>query len=117
MKRTTIYRWATAGALAVAAAIGFTMWTPGSEAVADVHAPGQLQAFYVLDQAPGILDGLDPAPTYPILIDIGRTASPAIERTTVYLVDERGHVAQVFPMMTHMRATARTLLREIDRLR
>lgn len=67
-----------------------------------------------LEVAPGILAGLDPLPTYPILVDIDGKATPTIDRTTVYLVDRSGRVEQVFPMMTHMRATARTLLRAID---
>lgn len=68
-----------------------------------------------LEQAPGILDGLDATPTYPVLIDIDRKAAPRLDRTTAYLVNREGKVTQVFPMMTHMRATARTLLGETDR--
>lgn len=67
-------------------------------------------------KASGILDGLEVAPEYPILVDVNREGTPRFERTTVYLIDEEGVVRQVLPMMTHMRATAGVLLAEMDRL-
>lgn len=70
-----------------------------------------------LEVAPGIWNGLEAPPTYPIMADINRKGTPRYERTTVYLVDGKGVVRQVLPMMTHMRATAAVLLSEIDRLR
>ncbi|MEM8710300.1 MAG: hypothetical protein AAGG01_05070 [Planctomycetota bacterium] len=69
-----------------------------------------------LERAPGILDGLDATPTYPVLIDIDRRSTSRLARTTAYLVDRHGKVVQVFPMMTHMRATVRTLLGETNRI-
>ncbi len=68
-----------------------------------------------LDTAPAILADLDPRPTYPILIDLEREGTPRYERTTVYLINAKGIIQQVLPMMTHMRATPDTLLAEIDR--
>ena len=69
-----------------------------------------------LDKAPGILTGLDPVPTFPIAVDLDQKATRPYERTTAYLIDAKGVVRQVFPMMTHMRASAATLLSDADAL-
>lgn len=69
-----------------------------------------------LESARQILDSLSPRPSFPIAADIARSATGSYDRTTAYLVDRSGSVRQIFPMMTHMRATARVLLKEIDRL-
>jgi hypothetical protein len=56
------------------------------------------------------------APPFDIVADIGRKATPRYDRTTAYLIDKRGIVRQVFPMLIHSRPTMSALLHEVDRI-
>ena len=69
-----------------------------------------------METAPEILDGLEVTPQFPLAIDLERKKTPRYERTSAVFVDKDGTVRQVFPMMTHMRASAAVLLDEIDAL-
>ncbi len=60
--------------------------------------------------------GFDPAPRFELAADLNREHSKAYDRTTAYLIDEKGIVRQVFPMLIHFRATWKTILGEIDAL-
>ena len=55
-------------------------------------------------------------PEFPIVADLNREVTSAYDRTTAYLIDQKGIVRQVFPMLIHMRPTGHALVREIDRL-
>ncbi len=55
-------------------------------------------------------------PPFDILADIGRKGAPRYDRTTAYLIDKKGIVRQVFPMLIHSRPTMSALLHELDRI-
>lgn len=57
-----------------------------------------------------------PAPRMNIVADLNRQDTLEYDRTTMYLIDKKGVVRQIFPMMTHMRPTWFAVLNEIDRL-
>jgi len=69
-----------------------------------------------LKSAQRFLKGWKPEPEFPIAADFGRAVTAPYDRTSAYLIDDKGVVRQVFPMLIHMRATARSIIREIDRL-
>ena len=57
-----------------------------------------------------------PAPWFDIVADIDRAQTKAYKRTTAYLIDKKGKVRQVFPMLIHNRPSWRAILNEIDRI-
>ena len=57
-----------------------------------------------------------PAPWFDIVADIDREQTTAYKRTTSYLIDKKGMVRQVFPMLIHNRPSWRAILNEIDRI-
>lgn len=69
-----------------------------------------------LASAQRFLRGWDPPPPFPIVADFERRVTTAYDRTTAYLIDADGVVRQVFPMLIHMRATGRALVREAQAL-
>lgn len=54
---------------------------------------------------------------FELLTDVGRKKTEAYERTTAYLIDEKGIVRQVFPMVIHVRPSWGAFLTEIDQLK
>ena len=54
------------------------------------------------------------APAFPLLADVNRVQTGALDRTSATLIDGDGVIRQLFPMMAHMRASAACLLREVD---
>ena len=69
-----------------------------------------------MDSAVRFLKGWTPEPEFPIVADFNRAVTAPYDRTSAFLIDDKGVVRQVFPMLIHMRATAGSILREIDRL-
>ena len=51
---------------------------------------------------------------FEIVHDLERRETPTYDRTTTYLIDERGIVREIFPMIIHARPSWRILLRELD---
>lgn len=54
-------------------------------------------------------------PRFEIVADVNRGKTPRYDRTTAYLIDRKGIVGQVFPMLIHSRASWWAILHEIDR--
>ena len=52
-----------------------------------------------------------------LLADVDRKITTFLDRTTAYLIDEKGVVVQVFPMVIHVRPSWGAFLSEIDRWR
>ncbi len=63
-----------------------------------------------------IYNRFKPAPRFDIVADVNRAQTRAYKRTTAYLVDKKGIVRQIFPMMIHHRPAWRAILNEIDRI-
>jgi peroxiredoxin len=59
---------------------------------------------------------LKPSPRMDLVADLDRRDTLEYDRTTMYLIDKKGAVRQIFPMMIHMRPTWFAVLNEIDRL-
>ncbi len=57
-----------------------------------------------------------PAPRFDFVADVNRAQTQAYKRTTAYLIDKKGIVRQIFPMLIHHRPSWRALLNEIDRM-
>lgn len=55
-------------------------------------------------------------PPFDIVADLNRKATQKYRRTAAYLIDKKGVVRQVFPMLIHHRADWQAILGEIDRL-
>ncbi len=55
-------------------------------------------------------------PPFDIVADLNRKATTGYDRTTAYLIDKKGVVRQVFPMLIHSRPSWRAILNEVDRL-
>ena len=55
-------------------------------------------------------------PPFDIVADLKREKTKRYDRTTAYLIDKKGIVRQVFPMLIHERASWRAVLHEMDRL-
>jgi peroxiredoxin len=53
---------------------------------------------------------------FPVLADLGREKSKAFDRTTAYLIDKKGIVREVFPMIIHARPSWRVVLNELERI-
>lgn len=69
-----------------------------------------------LDSAAGFLKHFKPAPPFDILADFERSKTPRYDRTTAYLIDKKGVVRQIFPMLIHHRANWKAILGEVDRI-
>lgn len=63
-----------------------------------------------------IYNRFKPAPRFDIVADLNRAQTRAYKRTTAYLIDKKGIVRQIFPMMIHHRASWRAILNEVDRI-
>ncbi len=63
-----------------------------------------------------IYNRFKPAPRFDIVADVNRAQTQAYKRTTAYLIDKKGIVRQVFPMLIHHRPSWRAILNEIDRI-
>ena len=55
-------------------------------------------------------------PRFDVVMDLEREKTTRYHRTTAYLIDRKGIVRQIFPMMIHARSSWRAILHEIDRL-
>jgi alkyl hydroperoxide reductase subunit AhpC len=53
---------------------------------------------------------------FAIVADLNREKTPKYDRTTAYLIDRKGIVRQIFPMLIHERASWQAILHEIDKL-
>ena len=53
---------------------------------------------------------------FDILFDLDRKHSGEFDRTTAYLIDKRGIVREVFPMIIHARPSWEIILREVERM-
>ena len=53
-------------------------------------------------------------PPFDIVADVGRKKTKAYDRTTAYLIDKKGIVRQIFPMLIHHRASWQAMRGEID---
>ena len=53
---------------------------------------------------------------FPILCDVDRQVTEAFDRTTAYLIDKRGVVREVFPMIIHARPSWKVMLAELERV-
>lgn len=56
------------------------------------------------------------SPPFDIVADIDRKDTPRYDRTTAYLIDKKGIVREIFPMLIHQRASWEAILHEIDKL-
>jgi hypothetical protein len=63
-----------------------------------------------------ILKKLGKSPPFDIVCDIDRKETARYHRTTAYLIDKRGVVRQVFPMLIHARPSWRAIWHEADQL-
>ena len=63
-----------------------------------------------------MLASFEGGPRFPVVADLGYEGSKPYDRTSAYLIDTRGKVRQVFPMLIHSRPTWRAILDEMDRL-
>ena len=55
-------------------------------------------------------------PRFELVADLFRQETLEYDRTTMYLIDKKGIVRQIFPMLIHTRPTWFAVLSEIDRL-
>jgi peroxiredoxin len=53
---------------------------------------------------------------FDIAFDLQRKKSFAYDRTTAYLIDKRGVVREIFPMIIHARPSWEIILREVERM-
>jgi len=63
-----------------------------------------------------MLKSFDPQPSFKVVADIDRQATQRYDRTTAYLIDKKGIVRQVFPMMIHYRPSWHAVLKEVKKL-
>ena len=59
---------------------------------------------------------LQPAPRFALVADLSREKAIEYDRTTAYLIDKRGKVRQIFPMIIHARPSWEIILKEVDGL-
>ena len=64
--------------------------------------------------AAGMAETVD-AP-FAFAFDLERQKSVAYDRTTAYLIDKRGVVREIFPMIIHARPSWKIILREVERM-
>lgn len=69
-----------------------------------------------LDSHGNMAKKIRPSPRMDLIADLNRQETLEYDRTTMYLIDKKGIVRQIFPMMIHMRPTWFAVLSEIDRL-
>lgn len=69
-----------------------------------------------LEQHARMLTSFEGGPRFPVVADIGHRGTRPYDRTSAYLIDTRGKVRQVFPMLIHSRPTWRAILDELDRV-
>ncbi len=55
-------------------------------------------------------------PPFDLVADLKRKNTTRYDRTTAYLIDKKGIVRQVFPMLIHTRPSWRAILNEVDRM-
>lgn len=53
---------------------------------------------------------------FEVVADLDRQISHGYDRTTAYLIDKRGVVRQVFPMLIHFRPSWKAVLGEVEKL-
>ncbi len=53
---------------------------------------------------------------FEIVCDVDRKKTPHIDRTTIYWIDKRGVVREIFPAMIHMRPSWKAVLNRMDEL-
>jgi len=63
-----------------------------------------------------ILKHFKESPPFDLVADLNKEKTPRYERATIYYIDKRGVVRQIFPMLIHMRPNWESVLREVDRL-
>lgn len=63
-----------------------------------------------------LLNKFKPAPRFDIVADFERAQTKAYKRTTAYLIDKKGVVRQIFPMLIHNRPSWHAVVNEIDRI-
>ena len=63
-----------------------------------------------------MLSSFEGGPRFPVVADLNREVTHAYDRTSATLIDTRGKVRQVFPMLIHNRPTWRAILDEMDRV-
>ena len=56
------------------------------------------------------------SPPFDIVADLNRKDTSRYDRTTAYLIDKKGIVREIFPMLIHERASWQAILHEIDKL-
>ena len=59
---------------------------------------------------------ITPSPLFDVVADINRKKTKRYARTTAYLIDKKGIVRQIFPMLIHSRPSWKAVLKEIDRI-
>lgn len=70
-----------------------------------------------LESAATFLKHFEPAPPFDIVADPQRNRTSRYDRTTAYLIDKKGVVRQIFPMLIHHRANWQAVLHEVDALK
>ena len=58
----------------------------------------------------------DGGPPFELVCDLDRGVTGRWDRTTAYLIDRRGRVREIFPMIIHARPSWDIILREVERL-
>ncbi|MHC4909209.1 MAG: hypothetical protein ACYTF9_05765 [Planctomycetota bacterium] len=69
-----------------------------------------------LEQAKQFLVHFEDDRPFEIVFDLERAKTTRFDRTTTYLIDERGVVRQVFPNLIRHRAAWGTVLEEVKKL-
>lgn len=59
---------------------------------------------------------IKPSPKFDVVADLHRRKTKRYNRTTAYLIDKKGIVRQIFPMLIHSRPSWDAVLNEIDRI-
>lgn len=55
-------------------------------------------------------------PSFEVVADLNREKTTRYDRTTAYLIDKKGVVRQIFPMLIHHRAAWEAILGEVDKM-
>lgn len=55
-------------------------------------------------------------PPFDIVADLNREVTKPYDRTTAYLIDKKGIVRQIFPMLIGSRANWKSILGEVERI-
>jgi hypothetical protein len=69
-----------------------------------------------LASAAKFVKGLPAERPFEVVFDFNRERTAAYDRTTAYLIDGRGVVRQVFPMLIHARPSWEAILGELRRV-